>query len=378
MYQIGDLSFWKEVPVDVFAIMNRIPNRFQTMMPDFKIAQNLDGSSYLVVGAVALLKSKYPEYSKFQIKQLLREKGRKVFWSIIEIPEGERWLSMAVAHFDKDYLGKYEDFQSRKIKRNVFEANSLDLMTFFGFNCPDFGAWCFQSLNIKDAQKKATGKGVTVAILDHTFNKNHEALKNRIISPASFIDGVPALSDKSDHGTAMAIDVVTVAPDVKIMPVVMSGEEHQGDAELFIKGITYAVENGADIITCSQRAIIGDQRSLDEAIENATAKGITFVYINYAGDREEVIVTSPIEFARYNDSNDIVYVIGTNFLDNESPFTWGVSHTAPIVSGVIALLKEMKPDLGPEEIKNNLLKSTKNSSDGIPILDANIALKNIL
>jgi len=377
-YQLGDFSFWKDIPVDVYAVMGREIDGFQAMMPDYKIEKNLENSSSLVVGAVALLKSKNPAYSNKQLKQLLSEKGRKVYWSHVEFPGGERGIPMILPHLDKDYLGKYEDDVIKKIERNVFEASTLDLMTLFDFQCPAFGGWSFNTLNIEEAQKIATGKGVTVAILDHTFNKNHEALKNRIVSPISFIEGVPALAERSDHGTDMAISIVTVAPDVKIMPIVMSGEGHWGKTDLFIKGINYAVENGADIISCSQTAIKGDQNRLDEAIENASSKGVTFVYINYAGAKEEVVTPEAIEFEWLYEGNERVYVIGTNFQRKETPITWGVSHTAPIVAGVVALLKEVQPDLQPGEIEKILLESTQKSYDGIPILDSNKALQSIL
>jgi hypothetical protein len=377
-YQLGDLSFWKDIPVDIYAVMGREIDGFQAMMPDFKIEKNLENSSYLVVGAVALLKSKNPGHSNGEIKQLLNEKGRKVYWSHVEFPGGESGVPIILPHLDKSYLGKYEDEMIKKIERNVFEASTLDLMTLFDVQCPVEGGWCFNTLNIEEAQKKATGKGVTVAILDHTFNKNHEALKNRIVFPISFIEGEPALAERSDHGTEMAMHLVTVAPDVKIMPIVMSGEGHWGETELFIKGINYAVENGADIITCSQSAIKGDQNRLDEAIENASSKGVTFVYINYAGAKEEVVTPEAIEFEWLEEGNDIVYVIGTNFQRKETPITWGRSPTAPIVSGVIALLKEVQPDLQPLEIEKILLESTKKSYDGIPILDSNKALQTIL
>jgi len=67
MYQLGDLSFWESVPVDVFAVMGRKINGFQAMKPDYKIKVSLEESAYLVAGAVALLKSIYPDYSNNKI-----------------------------------------------------------------------------------------------------------------------------------------------------------------------------------------------------------------------------------------------------------------------------------------------------------------------
>lgn len=379
MYQLGDLSFWRSVPVDVFTVMGRKINGILPMKPDFKISENLEESSYLIVGAVALLKSKYPDYTNEKIKQVLKDKGRKVYWSIIEILEEKEGLIIAIPHFDPDYLGKYENNQLvKKIEKNIYEASSLDLMSLFDFNCQSYGGWSLKTLRIEEAQKKATGKNVTVALLDHGFDKTNVVLQGRIVSPHSCIEGIPAFSVESEHGTDMAIALVNVAPDVKIMPVVIFGNGHWGDAEMYIKGIHYAVENGADIISLSHRAIQKEnQDKLDEAIQYASDNGVTFVYINYSGDRDEVIISSPVEFEKYNNNPEIIYIIGTNFLNNESPVTWGLSQTAPIVSGVIAMMKEIKPNLTPKEIKQILLHSGRNTNDGVSILDAEKALENL-
>jgi subtilisin family serine protease len=110
----------------------------------------------------------------------------------------------------------------------VYSANSLDLTSLFDFYCESYGGWCYKILRVKEAQNKATGKNVTVALLDHSFNKNHPALKNRIVSHHSCIEAVPALSEESDHGTSIAISLVNVAPGVNIMPVVIYGNGSWG------------------------------------------------------------------------------------------------------------------------------------------------------
>lgn len=377
-YQLGDLTFWNEIPVDVLAVSDRKIDGYQPMMPDYKIRSNLEDGSCLVAGAVALLKSKHPEYSRQDIKTLLKEKGRRIYWSLIEITEEDQSLRLAIPHFKEHYLGKFEAEQVNKIKRNIYEASSLDLMLLFDYCCEPMGGWCFKTLHIEEANRIATGKNVTVAILDHGFDKYNPDLNKKLVAPHSFIEGIPALSDISDHGTEMAMDLIRVAPDVQIMPVVIYGDGNYGNADMYIKGINYAVENGADIISLSHRAINEkDQEELDEAIQNATDKGVTFVYINYQGEKDEVIVPGPVEFKKYNERSDIIYIIGTNFYTEQSSVSWGVSHTAPIVSGVIALMKELKPELRPLEIKQVLLESTRLSYNGIPILDAEKAVVNI-
>jgi hypothetical protein len=391
-YQLGDLSFWKVLPVDIYALNPRIDGD-RYFKPDAMIDIDVEGSAYLAAGIAALLKSIFPEMSPEQIKRTFREKGRKVYRMHVDIEwEGNKERIEYPAKLSKKSIKEYEKYLEKykeehpefnpKIEEVIdFEFNCLDASLILGLEPMNDGQWAYQVLNVTEAQKIATGKGVIVAILDHMFDKDDESLQHRLVSPASVLQDAPVFEPKAraGHGTWMARVLVKVAPDVKIMPVRICGKGIYGDAELYIKGIEYAIENGADIISLSHQAIPGEkQQDLDRAIEKATEKGVTFVYINYQGKRKDVIVTSPIEFAnRYNRNNNI-FVIGTNFINESSfPNTWGVSQTAPMVAGVIAMLKELNPELTPFEIKKILFESYNTISSGYPILDALKAVKKI-
>lgn len=368
MYQLGDISFWDSVPVDIFTVMGRDIDGFQPMMPDYKIKQNIEKTIYTTSSAVALVKSFYPDLGNSELKQLLRERGRVVYWSHILIPEGKDGIQIMIPHFDKDYLGKYEDERVRVLKKSAFKATTLDMASLIGITEEKYGEWCVDVLNAEELNKKTTGKGVTVAILDHSFNKNSPALKERVVLPVSFIEGEEALCEKSDHGTFMAEDLVMIAPDVKIMPVVMTNGNMSGYTESFIKAINYAVENGANVISCSQPAVKEGQGALDEAIRNAIDKGVSVVYINYKGENESVIVPGVVEFEKYSNSREKINIIGTNFISKETPVTWGISHSAPVISGVIALIKEKNPQFTPRDIKGLILKQAGMNSSGLLIL----------
>ena len=372
MYQLGDISFWDSVPVDIFTVMGRDIDGFQPMMPDYKIKQNIEKTIYTTSSAVALVKSFYTDLGNSELKQLLRERGRVVYWSHILIPEGKDGIQIMIPHFDKDYLGKYEDERVRVLKKSAFKATTLDMASLIGITEEKYGEWCVDVLNAEELNKKSTGKGVTVAILDHSFNKNSSAIKDRVVSPVSFIEGEEALCDKSDHGTFMAEDLVIIAPDVKIMPIVMTNGNMSGYTESFIKAINYAVENGANVISCSQPAVKEGQSALDEAIRNALNKGVSVVYINYKGDNKNVIVPGMVEFESVNNNKEKINFVGTNFITKESPITWGVSHTAPILSGIIALIKYINPHLTPQQIKRILLKESSKNSMGLLVLSKEV------
>ncbi len=382
MYQLGNLSFWKKIPVDIFALHDEVGGD-RLWGTESLIERNLEKPSYLVAGAAALLRSKSPELSAEEVRDIIRERGRKVIWFVSDVKwrNDEDWLR-AWPVLNREILREKE----KQLNENnykiveVFEGNCFDAALLFGLEPMVDGEWVRKALNLSKAQKIATGKDVTVAILDHMFEPEDWSLKGRVVKPGSVLEGAPVFDPETGlgHGTWMAQELVRVAPDVKVMPVRFCGRGRYGEADLYIKGIEYAAENGADIISISHQPLPSDrQDDLDRAIEEASKKGVTLVYIHYQGSRKDVVVTKPIEFAPYYKGSEYVYVIGTNFIDESKfPMTWGVSSTAPMVSGVIAMMKELNPKLTPQEIREILVKSGRDLESGYKVLDALKALQN--
>ena len=382
MYQLGNLSFWKKIPVDIFALHDGVGGD-SLWGTESLIERNLERPSYLVAGAAALLRSKHPGLSCEEIRDIFRERGKKIIWMVADIKwrNDEDWLR-AWPVLNREILRQKE----KQLQENnhkiveIFEGNCLDAAMIMGLEPMVDGDWSRKALNLSKARKTATGKGVIVAILDHMFEPEDWSLKDRVIKPGSVLEGAPVFDPETGlgHGTWMAQELVRVAPDVKIMPVRFCGRGRYGKADLYIKGIEYAAENGADIISISHQPLPPDrQADFDRAIEEAAKKGVTLVYIHYQGKRKDVVVTKPIEFAPYYKSSEYVYVIGTNFVDESKfPMTWGVSATAPMVSGVIAMMKELNPKLTPQQIREILLKSGRELESGGKVLDAVKALQN--
>jgi len=382
MCQLGNLSFWKKIPVDIFALHDEVGGD-SLWGTESLIERNLEKPSYLVAGAAALLRSKSPELSAEEARNIIRERGRKIIWMVADIKwrNDEDWLR-AWPILNSEILRQKEK-QLQEINHKIveiFEGNCLDGALIMGLEPMVDGDWSRNALNLSKARKTATGKGVTVAILDHMFEPEDWSLKGRVVKPGSVLEGAPVFDPETGlgHGTWMAQELVRIAPDVKVMPVRFCGRGRYGEADLYIKGIEYAAENGADIISISHQPLPSDrQDDLDRAIEEAAKKGVTLVYIHYQGNRKDVVVTKPIEFAPYYNGKEYVYVIGTNFIDESKfPMTWGVSGTAPMVSGVIAMMKELNPKLTPQEIREILVKSGRELESGYKVLDAVKALQN--
>jgi hypothetical protein len=377
-YQIGDLEFWKKIPVDTFALHVRVDGDDYSR-PDALLDRPLESPSPLAAAAVALLQGAEPGLPPALVKERLRETGRRVIWTRVRFSgEGGRKVERVLASrnqaaFER-LLRDWGEPGPEVVER--FAAATLDAALLLGLPPMAGGEWSRAVLRAADARRSATGKGVTVAVLDHLFDEDDPAVSGKWIKPGSVIEGLPAFGE-SGHGTWMAHDLLAVAPDVRIMPVRIYGPGHEGLAEDYAKGLDYAVANGAKVVSLSHRPVEpAKQAVLDEAVDRATRAGVTFVYIHYQGKRPEVVVPGPVEFAAFDEGRAMVYVIGTNFIEDGSfPYTWGLSPTAPMVAGVAAMMLELDPRLRPAEVKDILLSSGRDIGSGTKVLDAALAVR---
>jgi subtilisin family serine protease len=129
------------------------------------------------------------------------------------------------------------------------------------------GAW--QAIEDYAAENSITPSTVKIAVLDTGVDGTHDDLAGRIIDGYDAVNGVPLAGDENtdisavNHGTKVAgiiaasayneIGIAGVAGcfPVSIMPVRVLNEEGRGDIADVVKGIYWAIENGADIINLS-------------------------------------------------------------------------------------------------------------------------------
>lgn len=215
--------------------------------------------------------------------------------------------------------------------------------------------------------------------------------------------------DDNGHGTHCAGIIAAVGNNKKgisgvnwncrIMTIKSTNRRAAGCSEGIASGITYAVENEADIISLS----LGGPNSklMRNSIEYADKNGITLiaaagnfntdltVYPSYPANLENVICIGATDssnkkaiFSSYGLTVDVsapgVDILslrakntdssgsGTNIVDNEYYIMSGTSMAAPHVAGVAALILSIKPDLDPSEVKTILKSSTD------PIIDSSV------
>ncbi len=121
---------------------------------------------------------------------------------------------------------------------------------------------------------------VTVAIVDSGC-EDIDFIKDKLVPGYDFYENnKDAFQDESvdSHGTFLAsivADCVGSLP-VKIMPIRII-DSKTGSLINLINGITYAVDNGADVINLSLCAVLNNCKSLENALAYAEEKGVTVV-----------------------------------------------------------------------------------------------------
>ena len=203
---------------------------------------------------------------------------------------------------------------------------------------------------------------------------------------ANVLSGNGSVQDGFGHGTAMSggaaaaantIGVTGVAPDAKIMPVKVLGDDGSGNTSSVITGIRYAIAQGADVINLSMN---GPDRSLalEETLAAAKAAGIVVVASagNDGADRDATPsypasvpgLTLPVaaqsqdgglaSFSAYGRSVPLSApgqdVLSTAKGGNYSASS-GTSIATAQVSGAAALLAAARPTATPDQIRDALV-----------------------
>lgn len=140
-----------------------------------------------------------------------------------------------------------------------------------------FYGWEISKFNIPKLWEKTKGENIKVAVIDTGCDFNHHDLKDNIIQGVNFVNPGKEPMDRNGHGTHVAgtiaasdnnLGMVGIAPRAKIMPIKSLDDRGGGNLINVCKGIEWATDNGADVITMSLGAVYGDNK-LQKAIAYA-------------------------------------------------------------------------------------------------------------
>jgi subtilisin family serine protease len=126
--------------------------------------------------------------------------------------------------------------------------------------------WAPGALRLGEAHATSLGAGVTVAVLDTGIDPEHPLFAGRLVAGYDFVDNDPDPREEGEafglafgHGTHVAGLVALAAPEAKIMPIRVLDPDGRGSVWALARGLEFAVDpddnpqtnDGAQVINLS-------------------------------------------------------------------------------------------------------------------------------
>ncbi len=157
--------------------------------------------------------------------------------------------------------------------------------------------WGLDVIRAETAWRVSVGRGSVVAVIDTGVDSSHPDLIGRLLPGKDFVDDDDNPDDENGHGTLIAgiigastgngKGVAATAPSSRILPVRALDADGTGSTDDVVASIEWSVDQGADVINLSLAqegggdGLLGSDlladRSVDRAIKDAAARGVTVV-----------------------------------------------------------------------------------------------------
>ncbi|WP_051338636.1 type VII secretion-associated serine protease mycosin [Streptomyces flavidovirens] len=258
--------------------------------------------------------------------------------------------------------------------------------------------WSLQRVLLDQLRAQATGKNVTVAVIDTGVDDSNPQLRGAMAPGSKSYVGGDGTDDIEGHGTRVAGIIAAreipdtgfagIAPKAKILSLrYTGGEEKQGDSGTMSAAIKDAVAKGAEIINISSdTANKKDNPTLRNTVAEAVQDGALIIAASgNDGANGKSANTYPASYpgvlaVAASDRNDerAFFSQAGDFVDVAAPGVGmvstvpkggqcaadGTSFAAPYVAGVAALLKEKHPDWTAAQITTRLQESANRPGRG--------------
>lgn len=275
---------------------------------------------------------------------------------------------------------------------------------------------------ITAAWSTTEGAGVTIAVIDTGVDGSVAELAGAVIGGADFSGlgspngQAPVGSDGSNHGTMVASlaagrgtgptsGVIGSAPRANILALSIGfGEGKVSSDQQIAEAVTYAVDNGADVINMSlTRNTLEWPESWDDAFLYAMEQDV--VIVAAAGNRGSGTTTvgapatmpgvltvagldenGEASFDASSQGITIAVAAPSENLVGVTPgggrvFWNGTSGATPIVAGIVALVRAAHPDLDAANVINRIVSTARDAGApgadaiyGFGLVDANAAV----
>ena len=247
-------------------------------------------------------------------------------------------------------------------------------------------AWGPKLVRAPEAWNMSTGKASTIiAIVDTGVDRTQPDLRGRVLKGWDFVNNDNNPRDDNGHGTAVAGVAAAAANDgvgiaglcwhCDILPVKVLNAAGSGAHSNIAAGIIWATKHGADVINMS---LAGPSQSNVVAAAVAYARNHGVVVVAAAGNegssRHFYPAADPgVISVGATNSSDRMYswsnrgawvklsAPGCALTGKPGPaWTWwcGTSFATPVVAGIAALMKSLRPGMSRAAIERTLLSST--------------------
>jgi len=286
--------------------------------------------------------------------------------------------------------------------------------------------WHLKTIRAQEAWQTTEGEGIIVAVVDSGVDINHPDLKTNIIAGYNVLEPKKPIIDEVNHGTHVAGIIASikdngiggcgVAPKTKIMPVKVM-DSCVGEVADMAEGIVWATDHKADIINLSlgSSPLDYNYKKSDKTLRKAIAYAFkhNVIVVAAIGNANMQENSTPAYLADKIGYTNLIVVGATTKNDEKSKFSnfgpWitvtapgsnilstlsttesnkaygtmnGTSMSAPIVSGIAALILSKTKNHDPYFVKSKIKQSVVDLGEpgfdikfGYGRIDASLAVK---
>lgn len=255
-------------------------------------------------------------------------------------------------------------------------AQAIETFSAQGGNDPLFPVQpAARQWQLADMRKTATGRNVTVAVIDSGVEATHPDLAGQLLLQENFVDGQQYTAES--HGTGVAgviaaragngVGIEGVAPDARLMALRACWEQADGatrcNSFTLGKAMNFALLHGAQVINLSLSG--PPDRLLRELIDVACARGVRVVSaVDPASADGGFPASHPGVFAAtamvaQMVAGRVLLAPGRDIPTAAPGARWGVvsgsSFSAAHVSGMMALLSELRPAMALPKLRASIV-----------------------